>query len=214
MSDDRIRVLLAEDNFYTRLGTLAFLNAQAGITVVGEASDGRRALALFDALAPDVTVMGLGLPLLDGLQVTAAIGSRNPDAAVVIVAAQPGDEDVARALKVGARGYLGRNGAGDDLLAAIRAVHGGARYLPADIRERLSVHAGLPALTPRERQVLEQVAEGASNRETAAALGISQRTVGLYVSSILDKLGAQSRTEAVSIATHRGIIRPRWRSLP
>jgi DNA-binding NarL/FixJ family response regulator len=213
MSEERIRILLGEDNFYTRLGTLVFLSAQPGIVVVGEATDGRRALALFDSLAPDVTVLDINLRLLDGVQVTAAIGSRNPDAAVVLLSAHPGEDEVARALKAGARGYLGKQGSGEDLLSAIQSVHGGARYLPADIRERMASYAELPSLTPRERQVLEQVADGASNRETAAILGISQRTVGLYVSKILDKLGAQSRTEAVSIATHRGIIRSRWRYL-
>ncbi len=213
MSNERIRVLLAETNFYTRLGTLVFLSSQPGIAVVGEAPDGRRALALFDALAPDVTVLDVNLRLLDGVQVTAAIGNRNPDAAVLVLSSHPGEEEIARALKAGARGYLSKHGSGDELLLAIQAVHGGARYLPPEIRERMSGYAELPALTPRERQVLEQVADGASNRDTAAALGISQRTVGLYVSSILDKLGAQSRTEAVSIATHRGIIRPRSRYL-
>lgn len=213
MSEDRIRLLVAEDNFYGRLGTLVSLSAQDGITVVGEAPDGRRALALFDALAPDVTVLDLRMRLLDGLQVTAAICSRNPDAAVIIRSAYPSDEEVARTLRAGARGYLGKHGAGDELLVAIRSVHGGARHLPPDIRERLSSCAGLPTLTARERRVLEKLAEGASNRDTAAALGISQRTVALDVSSILDKLGAQSRTEAVSIATHRGILRPRWRCI-
>jgi DNA-binding NarL/FixJ family response regulator len=213
MSDERIRVLIAEYDFYARLGTLIFLSSQDGIAVVGEACDGRRALALYDALAPDVTVLDLHLRLLDGVQVTAAICSRNPDAAIILRTTYPSEEDAARALKAGARGYLPKHGAGDDLLMAIRAVHGGARHLPADIRAHLSSYAALPTLTARERQVLEKLAEGTSNRDTAAALGISQRTVALHVSSILDKLGAHSRSEAVTIATHRGILRPRWRCL-
>jgi DNA-binding NarL/FixJ family response regulator len=208
MNEDVIRVLLVEENFYTRLGTAVFLSGQPGIVVVGMASDGESALALFATHSPDVTVLDLRLRGMNGLQVISALLEKSPDAAILVLSQYLGDHDISRALKAGARGYISKDASGNDLVAALRTLRGGARFIPTDIRRRVSSSAGLPGLTRRERQVLEQVADGASNREAAAALGISHRTVDLYVSNILDKLGAQSRTEAVSIATHRGILRP------
>lgn len=204
-----IRVLLVESSFYTRLGTAVFLSGQRDITVVGMAPDGETALGLFASLAPDVTVLDLRLRGMGGLQVTAALRAQAPDAAILFLSQYVGDEDISRALKAGARGYLNKEeSSGEDLVAAIRTVHAGSGFMTTEIRRRITSSAGLPELTRRERQVLEQVADGASNREAAAVLGISHRTVDLYVSSILSKLGAQSRTEAVSIATYRGILRP------
>jgi DNA-binding NarL/FixJ family response regulator len=201
-----IRLLLVEDNFYTRLGTAAFLRGQPGIQVVGQAEDGDCALTLFAQLAPDVTVVDLRMPRMDGVQLIGALRARAPEARILVLTHYQGDENIFQALKAGASGYLTKETPGEELLAAVRAVAAGQRFFPPEIAQRIASAATRPQLTRREQQVLEQIADGASNRETAASLGISDRTVGLYVSSILSKLGARSRTEAVSIAVHRGIL--------
>jgi two-component system NarL family response regulator len=206
-SETPIRVLVVEDNFYTRHGTVTFLREQPEIAVVGEASDGLRALALFPRCAPDVVVIDLRMPGMTGAELASALAARDAGVRILVLTHYQGDEDIAQALAAGARGYLTKESSGEQLLAAIRAVHAGQRFLPPEIVEQMSMREGQPELTRRERELLEQIAEGASNREAAGTLGISERTAGLYVSRILSKLGARSRTEAVSIAGRRGLLR-------
>jgi len=201
-----IRVLVAEDNFYTRLGTVAFLRSQPGIQVVAEAANGTRALELFEETRPDVIIVDLRMPGMSGVELTARLRERAPEARILVLTHYDGDEDIFQALKAGAAGYLTKEAAGEELLAAIRALHAGGGFLPPEIVARVSDRENHPQLTRREREVLAEIAEGASNREAASNLGISERTAGLYVSSILCKLGAQSRTEAVSIALRRGLL--------
>jgi two-component system NarL family response regulator len=201
-----IRVLVVEDNFYTRYGTLAFLRAQPGIQVVGEAANGHQALTLFTELRPDVVVLDLRMPEMNGLLLTTVLCQRSPDVRILVLTHYQGDEDIAAALRAGARGYLTKEAPGSDLVRAVRALHAGERYLPPEIVARLTARDTAPALTRRERQVLQQIADGASNRDVSQALALSERTVGVYVSRILDKLDAQSRTEAVAIALRRGIV--------
>jgi DNA-binding NarL/FixJ family response regulator len=202
-----IRVLIAEDNFFTRFGTVAFLREQQDIEVVGAAPDGERALALFDETHPDVLVVDLRMPRLDGLGLAASLQARETSAPILVLTSYSGDEDVFQALRAGARGYLTKDSSGELLVHAIRAVHAGRQFLPPEIVETLSSRRGLPQLTRRELQVLEVAGDGASNREVGSTLGIAERTVGLFMSSILSKLGARSRTEAVSIALRRGLLR-------
>jgi DNA-binding NarL/FixJ family response regulator len=199
-----IRVLVVEDNFYTRAGTIAFLQGQPGIVVAGQAVDGRGALAVFETADPDVVVLDLRMPALDGLSVASALRGR---ARIVMLTQYVGDDDIQQALRAGVQGYLSKESTGEDLLAAIRAVAAGQRYLPPDIRDRLREHHGEIELTRREREVMASIAQGASNREVARLLNISERTVAIYVSSILAKLGAASRTEAVILAARRGLVR-------
>jgi two-component system, NarL family, response regulator len=201
-----IRVLVAEDNFYTRVGTVSFLAEQPGIEVVGEATDGEDALALFERLCPDVLVADLRMPRLNGVELTAKVCARFPEARILVLTHHQGDEDIFQALKAGARGYLTKESPGEQLVAAIFALHAGDKFLPPEIRDQIRSREGVQPLTQREREVLELVADGASNREVADRLGISERTVGLYVSSILSTLGARSRTEAASIAVRRGLL--------
>jgi DNA-binding NarL/FixJ family response regulator len=205
VSADRIRVAIADDNLYTRLGVVTYLRAQPDIEIVGEADDGPAAVALFAAQHPDVFVVDLRMPGLDGVQVTTAV-CRDPQARVLLLTHYDGDAHVTQALRAGARGYLTKEARGEELLAAIRAVARGERYLPPPILERMVSAMNQPALTARERTVLEHVARGLSNREIARAMGVAERTVGVYVSVILSKLGARSRTEAVVIATERGLL--------
>ena len=202
-----IRVLVVEDNFYTRLGAVAFLRAQTDIDTVVEAADGDRALVLFAELQPDVVVVvDLRMPGMDGLELITSLRARWPNPRILVLTHYQGDEDIAQALKAGARGYLTKEASGDELLAAIRAVHGGGSFLPPPIAARLTEREREAPLTRRERQVLEQVAEGASNQEIGRTLGITTRTVEVYVSSILTKFGARSRTEAVAIGVRRGVV--------
>jgi two-component system, NarL family, response regulator len=205
---ETIRVLVVEDNFYARLGAVSFLRSQAGIEVVGEAPGGDRALALFSELRPHVVVVDFRMPDMDGAELTARLCTRSPEARVLVLTQYQGDENISQALKAGASGYRTKDAPGDELVAAIRILHGGGRYLPPEILDRLSRRTGQPELTRRERQVLELVADGASNQEVADTLHISERTVAVFMSSILGKLGARSRTEAVSIATYRGLLDP------
>jgi two-component system NarL family response regulator len=201
-----IRVLVVEDNFYTRLGTLTFLRSQPGIEVVGEAADGAQALELFDQVQPDVVVVDLRMPDVDGVRLTAWLCQRTPRPPVLVLTHYQGDEDIAAALAAGAQGYLTKEAPGAELVTALRTLHAGERYLPTEIVQRLSTRDHQPPLTRRETQVLKEIAGGASNRDVAQALGLSERTVAVYVSRILSKLGAQSRTEAAAIGLRRGIV--------
>jgi DNA-binding NarL/FixJ family response regulator len=206
VSETNIRVLVVEDNFYTRYGTVAFLGASPGIEVAGMAADGATALALFDRLQPDVVLVDLRLPVLDGVELTRRLCQRDPCARVLVLTSYRSDEDIFGALKAGARGYLTKDSSGEELVAAIVALHAGERFFPPAISERIAHGPVGQLLTRRERQVLERVADGASNQEVAEHLGICERTVEVYVSSILNKLGARSRTEAVSMALHHGLL--------
>jgi DNA-binding NarL/FixJ family response regulator len=203
-----IRVLVVEDNLYTRTGAVALLRAQPSIEVVGEAADGQSALRLFDRVRPDVTIVDLRMPGMDGAQLTRTLCARDAEARVLVLTSYQGDEDIFQALKAGARGYLTKEAPGEELLAGIRALHAGERFLPPAIVERLTNRMFAPELSRRERQVLEELAKGASNRQVAEALGLSEPTVRTYVSSVLGKLGARTRLQAVSLAMARGLLPP------
>lgn len=204
-----IRVLVAEDNYLTRLGTVTLLRTQPDMEVVGEAEDGTAALDLYRRTAADVVVADLKMPGLDGVALAAALARETPPGKMLVLTHYDGDENVFRALKAGARGYLTKGVRPGDFLGAVRAVYAGDRYLPPDIAGKVAERMMQPGLSPRELQVLELVYRGMSNRQIAATLSVSERTVGMFVSNILAKLDARSRTEAVSIAIERGILQPR-----
>ena len=202
-----IRVGIVDDHPVVRDGLAAILGLQPDIKVVGEAATGREACALFDRQRPDVLLLDLKMPGMDGLEVVQTLCAAHPEARIVILTTYGGDEDIFRSLKAGAKGYLLKDAPRQQILEAIRTVHAGGRYLSAAIVSKVAEHALRPELTGREREVLQHMARGESNKEIGAALFVSEGTVKTHVKSILAKLDASSRTEAVTIATRRGIIR-------
>jgi two-component system NarL family response regulator len=184
------------------------LGATPEIEVVGEAADGRAAIAAWREHTPDVMLMDLRMPPgLDGADAIAAILRTSPDARIIVLTTFDGDEDIHRALSLGARAYLLKDAFGEEIVAAIRAVHAGKRHVPPAVASRLAERPIGRDLTQREIDVLELIAAGRSNREIGEQLSIAEGTVKAHVNSILAKLEAQDRTDAAMIALKRGIIR-------
>jgi two-component system NarL family response regulator len=207
-SSETIRVLVADDHAVVRDGLAAVLDVQPDIAVAGLARDGEEAVALCRELRPDVTLMDLVMPRLDGVEATAAIRREWPAARILVLTTFDGDENVYRALHSGARGYLLKDSSTADLLAAVRAVHAGALHLSPEAAARLAARgAAGPTLSRREIEVLRLVAAGRTNREIGAQLCISEGTVKTHLLSIHEKLGVRDRTEAVMAALRRGIVR-------
>jgi two-component system NarL family response regulator len=202
----RIRILIADDHFVVRMGLAALINSQPDMEVVAEAGNGRQAIDLFREHQPDVILMDLRMPVMPGLDATRSIMSEFPDARIVVLTTYDGDEDIYRALQAGAKAYLLKDVLGDGLLAAIREVHAGRRHLPSNVAARLAGRLPLSTLTSRELEVLELIAKGMTNRDIAAALGISNGTVKIHVNNILSKLGVSDRTQATATALQRGIV--------
>ena len=201
-----IRVLIADDHPLVRQGVVAVVAAQSDMAVVGEAGDGREAVELFKKLRPDVALVDLGLPILDGIGVMEAIGAEFPGSRLIALTVYQGDEDIHRALQAGARAYLLKSAPSSQLVAAIRAVHAGLRKIPPELASRISDRGPGAGLTSREIEVLKLVAKGCTNVEIARELHITSGTAKWFVSSILSKLGVDDRTEAVTTALERGIL--------
>jgi DNA-binding NarL/FixJ family response regulator len=202
-----IRVLSVDDHPLFREGVSAMINSQADMSLAGTASNGKEGIETFRALRPDVILMDLRLPDLGGLDVMIALRSEFPDARVIVLTTFEGDMDVQRALKAGARGYLLKSMPPHQILEMIRQVHAGKKVVPAEIAAGLAEHLGEEALSQREVVVLQEVAAGRRNRDIAARLFIAEETVKVHVKHIMDKLGANDRTQSVTIAARRGIIR-------
>ena len=202
-----IRVLSIDDHPLVQEGVGTIINGQADMSVVGTASNGKEGIEAFRALSPDVTLMDLRLPDLGGLDVMIAIRSEFPDARFIVLTTFEGDMDVQRALKAGARGYLLKSMPSQQMVDTIRQVHAGKKYVPPEIAADLAEHLGDETLSRREMEILQEVAAGHRNRAIAARLFIAEETVKVHVKHIRDKLGASDRTQAVTIAARRGIIR-------
>jgi DNA-binding NarL/FixJ family response regulator len=201
-----VKVLLVEDHFMARLALRSILGDSHALSIIGEADNGQDAVRLYASLQPDVTVMDLNLPKLDGFDAISEIRQMNRAAKIVVLTNYDGSEDVYRALRNGAMAYLTKDSSGQELVSAIQTVHQGVRYLPRAVRDRLAERIPLTDLTPREQQVLRLVAGGNSNKEIAAALQIAEKTVRIHVSSLLDKMGARDRTQAAIYAIQRGFV--------
>jgi len=202
-----IRVLCVDDHRLMREGVAKIVGVQPDMEVVAEASNGEQAVAQFLACRPDVTLMDLQLPITSGPEAIRRIRQLDDCARIIALTMYRGDEDIHRAFEAGAMGYVLKDTISDDLIHVIREVHAGRRVVAPDIQQALDERARHPALSLRERQVLELVAEGMRNKEIAAALGISTDTTGMHVKNSYTKLDVHDRTAAVAKASRRGIIR-------
>jgi DNA-binding NarL/FixJ family response regulator len=201
-----ITVLCADDHPVVRKGIASLLANQPDIELVAEASGGQQAVELFRRYHPDVTLMDLRMPDLDGIAASRIIRKEFPEARIIVLTSYDGDQDIYQALDAGIRGYLLKDMVHTEVLNAIRTVHAGKRVVPGEVAERLNEYFPQIILTPREVEVLKCVAEGMGNRDIADRLGTASGTIKMHVQNILSKLGASDRTHAVSIAFRRGIF--------
>ena len=201
-----IRILAVDDHQLLREGIAAVLEAQEDMTLIGQASTGREAIESFRRLTPDVTLMDLRMPDMNGIEAITTIRAEFPRARVIVLTTYAGDAQAAAALKAGASGYLLKSLVRKELIETIRAVHAGKRRVPAEIATEIAEHVADDSLTNREIEVLRGVASGKSNKLIAAELDISEGTVKTHMKSILPKLDAADRTHAVMIALKRGIL--------
>jgi DNA-binding NarL/FixJ family response regulator len=200
-----IQILVVDDHPLLREGIAALINGQPDMKLVAEASNGKEAVAQYRLHRPDVTLMDLQMPTMSGIETIIAIRAESPNARIIVLTTYGGDVQVVRALKAGARGYV-KGHVHKALLDTIRAVHAGQKRMSPEVAAELADHSGEEELTAREIAVLRLIGVGNSNKEIAAQLGISDETVKSHVTNILEKLGANDRTHAVTTALRRGII--------
>lgn len=207
MSNGTIRVLLADDHAIVRGGVAHVLNRQPGIAVVAEAVDGGDAVALYERHRPDVAIVDLRMPGLEGVEVVERIRATSPDAVVVMLTMFDADDDIERSFRAGAKAYLLKDIAPQDLVACVRAVHAGRTWISQSVAGKLAARMTGVQLTPREMAVLRLLAAGKANREIADILSITEGTVKTHVAHLFGKLDVASRTEAVATAVRRGLVR-------
>ena len=204
--DRKIRVLLADDHMVVRMGIAAVLSFEGDIDVVGEADTGLDAVKLAHELKPDVVLMDLKMPKLSGAEATAQILADNPAAKVLILTSFTTSVDMKRAMDAGASGALEKSSSRKEIIDAVRAVAGGRQVMNDEIRNTLRNFSSIPALSPRQTEILNLVAKGLSNKEIAEITGVTTETVKFHVTNILQTIGATSRTEAASVAINLGLI--------
>lgn len=206
MTEQSIRIMLVDDHPIVRSGLVLMINYTPNMEVVAEANNGIEAIELFRQHSPDVTLMDLRMPEMSGVDAIAAIHQEFPESRIIVLTTYDGDEDIFRGLKAGARGYIFKNAPVDEIVNAIRKVHGGMKYIPPEVGEKLSERLNRPQLTNRELEVLQLIAKGMSNQDIANALYLSESTIKYHVNSILSKLAVSDRTQAALIALKRGIV--------
>ena len=202
-----VRVIIADDHAIVRGGIAAVLRDAPVVAVVGEAGDGQAAVALYAHHRPDVALVDLKMPVLDGVGVVEAVRGRWPDARLVILTTYDADDDVERALKAGAKAYLLKDVDPAELVACVRAVDQGRTWVSPSVAARLAERMTRVQLTPREMGVLRELAAGRSNKEVASALGVAEGTAKIHTARVFEKLGVSSRTEALAVALQRGLVR-------
>lgn len=208
MSDDpkQIRILAVDDHPLLRQGIAGLIADESDMTLVGEAADGREAVQQFRTHRPDITLMDLQMPEMNGLDAMVTILAEFPDARIIVLTTYSGDVQALRAIKAGARAYLLKNSLHKELLDTIRAVHAGKKTLSPEVTFQLAEHSAEESLTPAEVRVLRLIADGHTNKEIAALLSVTEDAVKGQVRNILSKLGANDRTHAAMIGIKRGII--------
>jgi DNA-binding NarL/FixJ family response regulator len=203
---DLIRVLTVDDHPLMREGIVGLIKGERDMELVAEASDGEEAIKQFRLHRPDVTLMDLQMPKLNGTEAISRIRAEFPNAKIIVLTTYSGDVQVLRAIKAGARGYILKAHAGRELLDAIRSVHAGQKRIPSEIAAGLAEHAADDAMSSREMEVLRLIASGNSNKQIADKLSIGETTVKSHIANIFSKLGANDRAHAVTIGLQRGII--------
>ncbi|MDP9050873.1 MAG: response regulator transcription factor [Acidobacteriota bacterium] len=203
---EKIRLLVVDDHPMVRQGLVALLRTVHDMQVVAEASDGQEAVEEYNRNQPDVTLMDLRLQKVGGVEAIQLIRAGSPLARIIVLTTFDGDEDIYRAMKAGAKGYLLKGMSVEELIDAIRAVHHGKSRVPAEIAEKLAERLGGPQLTNRELGVLQLIVHGRSNKEIGSDLAISEATVKSHINSLLAKLGVTDRTQAATAAIQRGIV--------
>lgn len=206
MKSNEISIVVADDHYVVRMGLVALVGTEPDLRVVGEAADGVQAVEMYRRFKPDLILMDLRMPVKDGIAATREIREHYPGARVLMLTTYDGDEDIHKALSAGASGYLLKNATRESLIPAIRAVAAGRRWIPQEVANRLAARKMFEELTPRELEVLRQLARGRANKEIADVLNISEYTVKDHLKNILGKLHVADRTEAVTAALQRGII--------
>ncbi|MBU7581885.1 MAG: response regulator transcription factor [Nostoc sp. TH1S01] len=207
MTDNHpIRILIVDDHPVVRQGLAAMIDREADMTVVGQVCNGYQAVEIFPQLQPDVTLMDLRMPEMDGVAAITAICREFANANIIVLTTYDGDEDIYRGLKAGAKGYLLKDAEPDELLLAIRIVNTGQKYIPTSVGAKLAERVGILQLSSRELEVMRLMSTGKTNQEIAAVLQISEGTVKYHVNHILSKLGVSDRIQAVITALKRGIV--------
>ena len=202
----QIRILSVEDHPVFSQGLATIIETEPDMVMVGQAANGAEAIAEFRRHRPDITLMDLRLPGANGTDTLIAIRGEFPDARIIMLSSSDSDGEIQRALRSGAAGYVLKSMPQDDLLAVIRSVHSGKRQVPPAVAALLAEHLGEEDLTPRELEVLQLVRDGCKNKQIADQLSISENTVNFHIKNIVDKLDANDRTHAVTIAVRRGLL--------
>ena len=205
-TNGKIRIVIADDHFLVRMGLVALLSTEANMEVIGEVENGKEAVEIFEKLQPDLALMDLRMPDKDGIQATAEIKQKYPNARILILTTYDGEYEIHRALQAGAQGYVLKNSTRESLIPALRTVAAGQQWIPKDVANRLALRRTFEELTPREVEVLDELARGLTNKQIADVLGISEYTIKDHLCRILAKLRVADRTEAVTTAIRRGII--------
>jgi DNA-binding NarL/FixJ family response regulator len=203
----RARVLVVDDHALLRTGVAKIINQEPDLRVVAEAGNGVEALEAYERYRPDVTLLDLRMPVMEGVEVVRQIRERDARARVIVLTTYDTDDEISRALKAGAKAYVLKDISAEDLIACIRDVLAGKTYLAPAAAARLAEGVTHVRLTPRELATLRLMADGRSNKEIAGALGISERTVKTHLGHLFEKLAVTSRTEAIKVATRRGLVR-------